>query len=105
MYLTGRGSNGVDLDVCAEVSDKELEELAEIIKSNGICSWNGFNERDPGVLDGYGFNLTANFENGILTASGYMRYPNNYKVGHKVLHSYFEKLSDSKKSFATRFHL
>jgi len=98
LYLLGKGGNGVDLNVCAKVSDKELGELAEIIESNGIHSWNGFDEFNHGVLDGYGFDLIANFENGTLIASGYEIYPDNYEAGHEVLRSYFEKLSDSKKN-------
>ena len=83
------------------ISDKDLEELAKIIESNGIRNWNGFNESDSRIDDGDGFNLVVNFENETITASGYMMYPANYKVGHEALLSYFETLSASKKPLKT----
>jgi len=54
------------------------------------------------VLDGYGFNLVANYKNRTLVASGYMMHPANYKAGHDALLSYFEKLSASKKPIKTK---
>ena len=95
LYFTAEGSNGVELDIHAEVSIQKFEEFEKIIESNHIQNWHGFNECDDEVLDGYGFTLTIDFEEGSLTASGYESYPENYEVIHESLVDYFEQLADS----------
>lgn len=71
-----------------------LDELAALIFDNGIAGWDGFSERDSSILDGYGFVLNAQFENGTITADGYMKEPRGYEKAHAALADYLAKLAD-----------
>ena len=84
-HFTAKGSNGVDMDVEGYFPQAIMDQLKSVIVAHGILQWDGFDERDEEILDGYGYKLTAEFENGILTASGYEKYPENYKTGHAFL--------------------
>ena len=95
LYFTAMGSNGVDLDIDAKISEKELEKFEKIIEDRDILGWNGFSERDDDILDGYSFSLSADYEDTTLTASGYEIYPDNYETAHKALFDCFKELSDS----------
>ena len=95
LFFSGKGFNGVDLDVEIGISDKVLEEFEEIIDSYGIRDWHGFNKQALDVMDGHSFDLVVNYENGSLTASGYMFYPDGYETGHKALFDCFEKIAGS----------
>ena len=80
------GSNGVDLNINKEIDRSYLEQLAKIINDKKIYNWNNFNKKDDGVLDGYSFGLVVSYKNGERIASnGYMKYPINYKSGHKAI--------------------
>ena len=93
-YLfTARGYNGVDLNVEAPVNRGDLDGLAAVIRDNGIASWDGFDKRDPNILDGYGFSLSAEFESWTLEAHGYEKYPQNYEAGHAALSAYLDGLA------------
>ncbi len=90
-YATG--GNGVDLDINKEIEKDKITELEKIIKDNEIYNWDGFDEYDQDVYDGYGFTLKIEYKDGKKTeAQGYMLYPKNYDEGHKALVNYFESL-------------
>ena len=95
VFINAEGSNGILLDTAGEVPESTLDEIMKIIDDNDIMSWNGFAKYNKNVPDGYGFGLTAEYERGKLSASGYMRYPRRYDSGHKALADYLEKLTDS----------
>jgi len=95
-YLfVAKGYNGVDLDVEVFVGQDVLDDIAAIIADNGIAEWDGFDEVDRDILDGYSFLLAAQYESGTIQASGYMKYPNNYEQGHAALSEYLESLAAS----------
>ena len=88
-----RGMNGVSLNKNKEISPSYLKKLSEVIEKNGIVIWNGFNKSDNGVLDGYGFSLNVEYENGEkITAHGYMDYPSGYRKGHEALTKFLESI-------------
>ena len=72
-YLfTAVGYNGVDIDTEKYVSQDVIEELERIIISNNILSWNGFDNRDQDILDGYGFRLRVEYyDDTVISACGY----------------------------------
>ena len=98
-----QGSNGIDLEIDGRiVPDSVFDELQNIITDNDIILWNGFSKQDTDILDGYGFALNIDYENGTkLSASGYMMEPGNYEQGHAALSEYFLALAEnySKYSF------
>lgn len=77
-----------------EVDASVLDELSALIFENGIAGWDGFSEEDRSILDGYGFVLDAQFENGTITADGYMKEPRGYEKAHTVLAEYLKKTAD-----------
>ncbi|MCL1923732.1 MAG: hypothetical protein FWG15_07765 [Propionibacteriaceae bacterium] len=91
--LTARGSNGVDLNVTGEVQYFVMDDIEKIIDTYALQSWDGFDSRDPSILDGYGFTLSAGFVDGSITASGYMKYPPNYHEAHAKLEEYLTDLA------------
>lgn len=55
------------------------ERLAELLRTNGVESWNGFNKSNKHVMDGNSFSLTLkNLDGEVLSALGYMSWPKNY---------------------------
>ncbi len=87
------GYNGVDLDVNKKIDKSYLERLSQIINDNNINEWNGFDERDENVLDGYSFSLRVVYDNGKnITSSGYMKYPKDYKKGHQALVDFLNEI-------------
>ena len=89
-----QGSNGIDLDVEAYVGQDTLDDLAAIIVSNDILSWDGFSGSDNDVLDGYSFTLKVESTEGTIFASAYMKLPDNYDQGHAALSKYLVDLAD-----------
>ena len=95
--FTAMGFNGVALDVARTVDSAALLRLQEIIKAHSLHKWDGFYESDDDVLDGYSFDLSAEFDDGqTLSASGYMKYPKNYDDAHDALTAFFEELVQEK---------
>ncbi|MEA4810994.1 MAG: hypothetical protein VB108_00290 [Anaerolineaceae bacterium] len=84
-HLLAKGMNGVDLNLDEEIDSKTLDQIADILDKNKVAAWNGFNERDNAILDGYGFSLKADYGEEKIEASGYMKYPKNYQIVHDSL--------------------
>jgi len=95
IHFLAKGSNGVEMDADYEIEQNVLDEIAKIIVDYGIFEWHGFSGRNNDILDGYGFRLAADFENGSLTANGYMKKPKGYDEGHKALSEYLTALAYS----------
>lgn len=94
VMLEAYGSNGVELNVEKTVPDETLEELRALIGEAGIDAWDGFDEKDEEIMDGYSFNLKAQYQNGTLAAEGYMKEPEGYEAGHQALVDFLEKLAN-----------
>ena len=91
--FTAKGYNGVNLNINKEIDEYYLEQLSKIIKETNIESWNGFNKKDNKILDGYSFNLKVEYKNGkTINASGYMKYPKNYKNTHKKIVKFLKSI-------------
>ncbi len=91
--FTAKGYNGVNLNINKEIDEYYLEQLSKIIKETDIESWNGFNKKDNKILDGYSFNLKVEYKNGkTINASGYMKYPKNYKNTHKKIVKFLKSI-------------
>ena len=95
LWLEGNGFNGVELNIRGEVPENTLNEIMEIINEYNIKAWHGFKKYNPLIPDGYGFSLTVEYENGTLSAAGYLRYPRGYEAGHEALAAYLDKLAQN----------
>ena len=87
VFYTAKGYNSLNFDINKEIDD--------VIQKYNVASWNGFNKSDDGVMDGYSFSLKVVYENGAeLTASGYMKYPNNYNEATDEFSRIFEEIGE-----------
>ena len=76
-----------------EVSENKVKELESILNKYNVIKWNGFNQNDKNVLDGDSFSLSIHMEDDKdISASGYMKWPDNYKNVREELNSFFEDL-------------
>ena len=84
-------------DVPEIVADDEfLEQLSQILIRNDVPSWDGFSESNDGVLDGDSFLLSYTTTDGqIVTAHGYMMWPDNYGTVRAQLEELFVGLYNS----------
>ncbi|MBR2679139.1 MAG: hypothetical protein IKE63_06950 [Bacilli bacterium] len=80
-----------------ELNDEIMNQLEKLLKKYKVNKWNGFNKHDPNVLDGRSFNIYIEMKNGdSISASGYMKWPENFGEVSKELDNIFEKLYDDK---------
>ena len=87
--------NGIAEEEAVEVNinNKDIKELTNILEKYNISSWNGFDKVDKNVLDGNGFGLSIIFKNGdSISASGYMKWPENYGKVCTAFDNYFNNL-------------
>ena len=70
-----------------------LDELAAILKEEAIFAWDGFDQRNTEVRDGFSFSLVAEFENRRIRARGYVNRPENFQKGHDRLSRYLLDLA------------
>lgn len=69
--------------------------LESILKKYDVASWDGFNKSNKNVLDGNSFSLYIKMNSGnSISASGYMKWPNNYKKFKNEVDIYFTKLKN-----------
>lgn len=62
------------------LTDKDMENLQNILNKYNIKSWNGFEKYNKNVLDGNSFSLSIIYnDDSEISASGYMAWPDNYK--------------------------
>ena len=65
-----------------------------LIICNKIYKWNGFDETDKDILDGYSFELIVKYkDDSTLKAYGYMKYPDEYNIGHEALTNFLESIN------------
>ncbi len=55
------------------------EKIKKVLKKYHVEKWDNFNKIDKHALDGNSFKLNVTMEKESLRASGYMKYPKNYK--------------------------
>ena len=76
-----------------EIFNEKVKELENILNKYNVSKWNGFNKSNKNVLDGHSFSLSIKLgDDSYVSASGYMRWPKNYKNVRNELKEFFEKL-------------
>lgn len=61
------------------ISYTELSKVVRMLNKYHILSWKGFSKSDSNVLDGNSFHFYLRYnDDEKLSASGYMKYPQNY---------------------------
>lgn len=79
-----------------ELSGYDIDNIIKILQDNNVGSWDGFNKSDKNVLDGTSFHFKVVTKDGTdIYASGYMKYPNNYRTVIDGIVSIFDKANDS----------
>lgn len=62
-----------------DVDDETLEQVSKLCQELNIYSWDKFNKKALGVLDGSGFSLSVHYEDGTnIMAHGSNSFPKNY---------------------------
>ena len=75
----------------AKVSPAQYARLCALADELGLKAWNGFHGTNPNVLDGDGFGVHIVFVGGDkVDASGYMEFPQGYRMAKNALFSFFE---------------
>ena len=75
----------------AKVSPAQYARLCALADELGLKVWNGFHGTNPNVLDGDGFGVHIVFAGGDkVDASGYMEFPQGYRMAKNALFSFFE---------------
>ena len=73
-----------------EVNKEIQAELEKILIQYEVGKWNGFKKSDKNVLDGHSFSLAARMDEDIwIEASGYMKWPKNYREVKEKLDNLF----------------
>ena len=76
-----------------ELSLEKMKELEIILNQYNVSELNGFNKTDKNVLDGDSFSFSLRMENNKgISASGYMKWPENYKNVVRELETFFGNL-------------
>ena len=75
-----------------DVDDSFREKLEAILKQFEVGKWEGFQKSDKRVLDGDSFDLAVWFDDKTsIHASGYMKWPKNYREFRDAIDALFEK--------------
>ena len=94
-YMATIQKNGVSEEDAkvVEISKSEVKKLEDILNKYEVGKWDGFHKIDKNVLDGHSFSLSLRtFDDNSISASGYMRWPKNYREVRDSLNKFFEKL-------------
>ena len=86
--------NGVpeDTAITVELSSDTMKEIQDLLHECQVDQWNGFHETAQNVLDGDSFSFSLRMKNGdSISASGYMRFPENYGKVKQGFLQIFEK--------------
>ena len=94
-YIATIQENGVSEEDAkvVEISKRDVKRLENILNKYNVGSWDGFQKYDKDVLDGSSFNISINtFDDNSVSASGYMRWPKNYREVRNELGNFFKVL-------------
>lgn len=92
---SGYNDNNEDNSKIYVLTNEDMDNLNLKIHELKINKWNGFNKSNKNVLDGNSFSLEVNYDDDKnLTASGYMKYPNNYSESSKKLIEFLDTISN-----------
>lgn len=93
IYFTAEGYDNGLISVNEEIEEAVLDDIVAIMKDENIFAWDGFDQSNTEVRDGFSFSLRAKFENRTVRANGYMKAPDNFKEGHQRLSEYLLSLA------------
>ena len=63
-----------------EINQDFIEKIVTILKKYEVTKWDGFNKSDHDVMDGDSFSISITMINDkSINASGYMKWPNNFR--------------------------
>ena len=80
-----------------KLSKKDINKIIEVLNKYNVVKWDGFHKSDQGVLDGDSFSFSLHTEDDIdVSASGYMRWPDNYRNVRDELGEIFNPLYEYK---------
>ena len=80
-----------------KLSKKDINKIIEVLNKYNVVKWNCFHKSDQGVLDGDSFSFSLHTEDDIdVSASGYMRWPDNYRNVRDELGEIFNPLYEYK---------
>lgn len=66
-------------EVTCELDEETIEKISQLFAEQNVDSWDKFNRRAKGVLDGSGFSFSADYEDGKhISASGDNCFPKHY---------------------------
>lgn len=76
-----------------KLDSETMKKIEDILTKYEVAKWNGFDKNDKNVLDGdsFSFSLTTNGDTHV-SASGYMKWPENYGNVRGEFDSLFESL-------------
>ncbi len=78
----------------SEVDSDTLEEILSVLNQYHVSSWDGFNKVDKTVLDGSNFTFKVVTKEGKrVYATGYMKYPKNYREVINELTKIFDRIN------------
>lgn len=76
-----------------EIDENIMQKVADILNKYDVYYWDKFHKSDRNILDGnsFSFNLKTK-DNKTIDASGYMKWPTNYRNVREELNSLFQDL-------------
>ena len=84
---------GVEKAKKKNIDNKTMKKIEDILNKYEVGKWDGFNKNDKNVLDGDSFSMYINMIDGTsISASGYMKWPTNYRDVRDELDSLFEEI-------------
>lgn len=72
-----------------EMNNKDIEKINQLLTENKVYKWKGFHKNNKHVLDGDSFTFNLKLEDMEIDASGYMMWPNNYRIVEEELTKIF----------------
>lgn len=98
-YVSFERGYNLGKKINVKANEKFEEELINVLNKYNIVSWNGFNKSDKYILDGSGFSLNVDYnDHKSIKASGYMKYPRNYREFNNEISELYNKYGYSYKS-------
>ena len=93
-------SNGIpeEQSLIVEVKEETVTELINLLNEYKVGYWNGFQKSDKRVKDGHSFSIGIKVQDDIyISASGYMKYPKNFREVSKKIENIFQSIYDQNK--------
>ena len=89
-----------DKDAIKLTVDKSFADgLENLINSSSAVKWDKFSKNNKNVLDGDSFSFSVYYEDGSISAHGYMSWPEGYSSVKSRICSYFDALFEDSKFY------